>query len=89
MECYTNASSQGKSGHYEAVSLVLLNTTDVILADKHHLEEFEELGIEAMIVRSLCGTDEYANGKRLYSTPGQLLMTFNEDGRDASYQIRV
>lgn len=65
------------------------NIEYVILADKHHLEEFEELGIEAMIVRSLCGTDEYANGKRLYSTPGQLLMTFNEDGRDASYQIRV
>lgn len=61
----------------------------VILADKHHKEEFEELGIESMIVRSLCGTDDYANGKRLYSMPGQLMMIFNpDDGCDACYQIK-
>lgn len=61
----------------------------VILADKHHKEEFEELGIESMIVRSLCGSDEYANGKRLYSTPGQLMMVFRpEIGCDAYYQIK-
>lgn len=60
-----------------------------ILGDKHHQEEFEELGIESMIVKSLCGTDDYANGRRLYSTPGQLLMIFTgECGRDASYQIK-
>ncbi len=62
----------------------------VILADKHHKEEFEELGIESMIVRSLCGTDEYANSKRLYSTPGQLMMVFKPDlGADAYYQIKL
>ncbi len=62
----------------------------VILADKHHKEEFEELGIESMIVRSLCGTDEYANGKRLYSTPGQLMMVFKPGiGADAHYQIKL
>lgn len=62
----------------------------VILADKHHKEEFEELGIESMIVRSLCGTDEYANGKRLYSTPGQLMMIFTPGiGADAYYQIKL
>lgn len=62
----------------------------VILADKHHKEEFEELKIESMIVRSLCGTDEYANGKRLYSTPGQLMMMFApEIGADAYYQIKL
>ena len=62
----------------------------VILADKHHKEEFEELKIESMIVRSLCGTDEYANGKRLYSTPGQLMMIFTPGiGADAYYQIRL
>lgn len=62
----------------------------VILGDKHHKEEFEELGIESMIVRCLCGTDDYANGKRLYSTPGQLLMIFNSaEGCDAYYQIKV
>lgn len=62
----------------------------VVLADKHHKEEFEELGIDSMIVRSLCGSDEYANGKRLYSTPGQLMMIFKPNiGRDATYQIKV
>lgn len=62
----------------------------VVLADKHHKEEFEELGIESMIVRSLCGTDEYANGKRLYSTPGQLMMVFKPGiGADAYYQIKL
>lgn len=62
----------------------------VILADKHHKEEFEDLGIESMIVRSLCGTDEYANTKRLYSTPGQLMMVFKpEIGADAHYQIKL
>ena len=62
----------------------------VILADKHHQEEFEELGIESIICKSLCNADEYANGKRLYSTPGQLMMTFNTRvGRDASYQIKL
>lgn len=62
----------------------------VILADKHHKEEFEELGIESMVVRSLCGTDEYANTKRLYSTPGQLMIVFKpEIGADAFYQIKL
>lgn len=28
MECYTNSSSFGERGHYEAINLVLLNTTD-------------------------------------------------------------
>jgi len=60
----------------------------VLLADKHHSESFEELGISSMIVGSLCGTDEYANGKRLYSTPSQTILIFNPDsGRDAIYQI--
>lgn len=62
----------------------------VVLGDKHHQEEFEELGIDTMIAKSLCGTDEYANKKRLYSTPGQCLMIFNpENGRDATYQLKV
>jgi len=59
-----------------------------ISADKHHLEEFEQLGIESILSRSLCGTDEFANGKRLYSIPGQTLLIFDENGRDASYSIK-
>lgn len=62
----------------------------VILADKHHKEEFEELGIESMIAPCLCGTDDYANGKRLYSTPAQLMMVFRPGvGADACYQIKL
>lgn len=59
-----------------------------ISADKHHLEEFEAFGIESIMVRSLCGTDEYANNKRLYSEAGQTLIIFNSDyGRECTYHI--
>lgn len=61
----------------------------VVLADKHHHEEFESLGVETILVRALCGTDDYANQKRLYSEPGQTLMFFTPGyGRDATYHIR-
>ena len=59
-----------------------------VSGDKHHLEEFEQFDIESVIIRSLCGTDEYANNKRLYSKAGQTLMIFNsEDGRESTYNI--
>ena len=62
----------------------------VLLADKHHVESFDELGIESIIVGSLCGTDEYANNKRLYSDPRQTLMMFNkEDGKYCQYNIKL
>ena len=62
----------------------------ILLADKHHREEFEELGVSSIIVGSLCGTDDYANDKRLYSTPEQLLLIFSKDcGADAVYHIRA
>lgn len=61
-----------------------------VSADKHHLEEFEAFDIENILVRSLCGVDDYANDHRLYSQPGQTLMIFNkENGRDATYNIKV
>ena len=61
-----------------------------ILADKHHIEEFEQFGIESILVRSLCGVDEYANTHRLYSNAGQTLMFFTEeDGRLATYNIKL
>lgn len=60
------------------------------LADKHHIEEFEQLGIESVLVRSLCGADEYSNNKRLYSSPGQTLVIFTpEDGRQCTYNIKL
>lgn len=61
----------------------------VLLGDKHHRESFEEMGVSAMICGSLCGTDDYANSKRLYSRPEQLLLIVNEeDGVDAEYRIK-
>ncbi len=61
-----------------------------ISADKHHIEEFETMGIESILVRSLCGTDEYANNNRLYSAPGQTLMIFTpDDGRECTYNIKL
>lgn len=61
----------------------------IILGDRHHREELEEFGISAMLTGSLCGTDSYANERRLYSTPEQLLLIFNEEvGVDATYHIK-
>lgn len=61
-----------------------------VSADKHHIEEFETMGIESILVRSLCGTDEYANNHRLYSIPGQTLMIFAPDeGRECTYNIKL
>ena len=61
----------------------------ILLGDKHHRESFNELGVTSMLCGSLCGTDDYANEKRLYSSPSQLLLIVNrEDGVDAEYRIR-
>lgn len=60
----------------------------ILLGDKHHRESFDELGITAMLCGSLCGADDYANDKRLYSTPSQLLLIVNDDGVDAEYRLR-
>lgn len=59
-----------------------------ISADKHHIEEFEQLGVKSVLVPSLCGTDEYSNNGRLYSDAGQTLMIFNDVyGRESTYHI--
>lgn len=59
-----------------------------VSGDKHHLEEFEQFDIESILIRSLCGTDDYASNKRLYSKAGQTLMIFNDVyGREATYHI--
>lgn len=60
----------------------------ILLGDKHHRESFEELGVTAMICGALCGSDDYANDKRLFSTPSQLLLIVNPDiGVDAEYRL--
>lgn len=61
----------------------------ILLGDKHHIESFEELGVTSMICGALCGADDYANDRRLYSTPSQLLLIFNPvDGLDAEYRLK-
>ena len=56
--------------------------------DKHHAEMNDSYGIESVLVSSLCGTDNYANNKRLYSKAGQTLCIFNaEDGKVCTYNI--
>ena len=62
----------------------------ILLGDKHHREDFEELGVTSMLCGSLCGTDDYANDKRLFSTPSQLLLIFNSrDALDAECRIKA
>lgn len=61
----------------------------ILLGDKHHREDFEELGVTAMLCGALCGSDDYANGKRLYSVPSQMLLIFNDvEGLDAEYRLK-
>lgn len=61
----------------------------IVLADKHRQESFEEFGVEALLTGSLCGTDEYANSKRLYSDPFQLMLIVNPQyGVDARYKLK-
>lgn len=47
----------------------------------------EALGIEQIGVGSLCGTDEYAKNKRLFSKPSQTMMIFNSDGLDSIHDM--
>lgn len=61
----------------------------ILIGDKHHRESFDECGITAMLCGSLCGTDDYANDKRLYSQPSQLMLVVNaHDGIDAEYRLK-
>lgn len=61
----------------------------ILLGDQHHRESFDEVGVTALLCGSLCGTDDYANEKRLFSVPSQLLLIMNkEDGLDAEYRLK-
>ena len=60
----------------------------VFSGDKHHSESMDSYGIENVLVSSLCGSDNYANSKRLYSKAGQTFCIFNaEDGKVCTYNI--
>ena len=60
----------------------------ILLGDKHHRESFNELGVTAMVCGALCGTDDYASDKRLFSLPEQTMLIINSDGIDAEYHIK-
>lgn len=60
----------------------------VIIGDKHHFEIRDGYKMRSIICGSLCGSDDYANSKRLYSDPSQLLMIIDSEvGIDAMYTI--
>lgn len=61
-----------------------------VCGDKHFAKEMDNFGIETIQVASLCGSDEYANTKRLYSHPGQTLLIFRPNyGRICTYNIKL
>lgn len=67
-----------------------VNIDYAIMGDKHHLESKDATGVEAIICPSLCGTDDHADGKRLYSTPGQLMLIVNPvSGAESRMMIRL
>lgn len=55
----------------------------------HHHMSTERLGIELIQSGCLCGTDEYAKNKRLFSRPSQTLVIFNNDGVDSIHNIAL
>ena len=58
-----------------------------IMADKHHNQNVSRM-IDASIVGTLAGSDDYANKNRLYSYPSQSMFIFNKRGKDAVYNFR-
>ena len=67
-----------------------LNVEYVFSGDQHHMESVDPYGIENVMVSSLCGTDDYANNKRLYANPAQTLCICNkEDGKICTYNIKL
>ena len=60
----------------------------VLLGDRHHRESVEDTGVTAMLCGALCGTDDYANDRRLFANPSQLLLIVSPQcGVDAEYRL--
>lgn len=59
----------------------------LITGHMHNSFVHENLDIEQIGVGSLCGTDEYAKNKRLFSRPSQTLLIFNNEGLDSVHEI--
>lgn len=59
----------------------------LIMGHWHTTYTDENLGIKQIGVGSLCGTDEYAKNKRLFSNPSQTLLIFDKHGLDSIHDI--
>lgn len=59
----------------------------MVLGHWHKRYTDENLGIEQIGVGSLCGTDEYAKNKRLFSKASQTLLIFDNEGLDSIHNI--
>jgi UDP-2,3-diacylglucosamine pyrophosphatase LpxH len=59
----------------------------VAMGHIHHTEDLDANGVRTIVVSSLCGTEEFANTKRFFSTPSQTLLFFNMDGLECRYDI--
>lgn len=82
----TNTISPIFKDYFEVVYDVELK--GVLMGDKHHFETRDALGVRPFICGALCGSDDYANSKRLYSDPSQLLLIMDSEvGIDAEYVI--
>lgn len=55
----------------------------------HSLNDTECCDITSIRAGGLCGTDEFAKNKRLFSAPSQTLAIFNDEGLDALYHIKL
>lgn len=60
-----------------------------ITGHMHHLHSKEELDVEHIGVGSLCGVEDYAKDKRLFSKPTQTFLVFNKDGLDSIHNINL
>lgn len=86
MSTMTNVLSPMFKEYFDKVHGVELR--GIIMGDKHCFESKSGFGVRPFICGSLCGSDDYANSKRLYSDPSQLLIIMNADvGIDAVYTI--
>lgn len=61
----------------------------LITGHMHNSFIHEALGIEQIGVGSLCGSDEFAKNKRLFSRPSQTLLIYNEGGLDSIHEINL
>lgn len=61
-----------------------------VTGHEHHIESFENVGIEHIKCGCLCGADDYANTKRLFSSVSQTLIFFSRtEGRECIYNIML